>query len=231
MTSNSQVDTAGFITVGREQKNVTAENKEEAPVKPFDFQQSFARIVPNTNVFTVIGFGEESSEEDEKYEHLVVEEVEEDSSASGQPETESSEDDKTLEQNLDQMEREIGRDIERVTTKSSEIPVEIENWAIILLKPTYIPTTIRAPCKKPKIVRFAEVEIIEINGKEVDLNTKDPKKDNGNIDSTQIIVKSHESENRREGSCQKRMAYEAKKLELETKKMDLKKKKMDLTWI
>lgn len=232
MPSNSQVksiDTAGFITVGRKRKNSTAENEERASVNPFDFLQRFARIAVNANVFSVIGFGEESSkEEDEKYENLEVDDVEEDSSAPEQPETECFEDDKTLEQILDEMEWEIERDIERITTKSPETPVEMGNWAIILWKPTYIFPTIQAPCKEPKMVRFVEkVEIIENEEKEKETNIDNSKEDYGSKGFEQIIVRSYESEDMRKDACQIGRAYEAKKLELEMKKMDLQMKKMD----
>ena len=232
MPSNSQVksiDTAGFITVGRKRKNSTAENEEKVSVKLFDFLQSFARIAVNANVFSVIGFGEESSkEEDEKYENLEVDDVEEDSSAPEQPETECFEDDKTLEQILDEMEWEIERDIERITTKSPETPVEMGNSAMILWKPTYISPTIQAPCKEPKMVRFVEkVEIIENEEKEEETNIDNTKEDYGSKDFEQIIVRSYESEDMRKDVSQIGRAYEAKKLELEMKKMDLQMKKMD----
>lgn len=234
MPSNSQadsIDTAGFITVGRKQKNSTAENEERVSVKLFDFLQSFARIAVNANVFSVIGFGEESSkEEDEKYENLEVDDVEEDSSAPEQPESECFEDDKTLEQILDEMEWEIERDIERVTTITPEIPVELTNLAIILWRPTYNPTIIQAgPCRKPKTVRFAEkVEIFEIEEKDEDLKTEDTEEKNGNEDTKEVIVKSHKPEEKmRKDAFQIRMAYESKKLEFEMMKMNFQMKNMD----
>ncbi|KAF5209338.1 hypothetical protein E0198_004615 [Clavispora lusitaniae] len=234
MPSNSQadsIDTAGFITVGRKQKNSTAENEERVSVKLFDFSQSFARIAVNANVFSVIGFGEESSkEEDEKYENSEVDDVEEDSSAPEQPESEYFEDDKTLEQILDEMEWEIERDIERVTTITPEIPVESTNLAIILWRPTYNPTIIQAgPCRKPKTVRFAEkVEIFEIEEKYEDLKTEDTEEKNGNEDTKEVIVKSHKPEEKmRKDACQLRMAYESKKLEFEVMKMNFQMKRMD----
>lgn len=234
MPSNSQadsIDTAGFITVGRKQKNSTAENEERVSVKLFDFLQSFARIAVNANVFSVIGFGEESSkEEEEKYENLEVDDVEEDSSAPEQPESEYFEDDKTLEQILDEMEWEIERDIERVTTITPEIPVELTNLAIILWRPSYDPTIIQAgPCRNPKTVRFAEkVEIFEIEEKDEDLKIDGTKEKNENKDTKEVIVKSHNPEEKmRKDACQLRMAYESKKLEFEMMKMNFQMKRMD----